>query len=88
MLEVVDMPNNIIKKIPAGIGKVQHMKKLNLPGSDIAKLPRTVGKLKDLNECDMSRNKLKAIPPTITKARVFQPEDRPEVLVLNRKYPR
>ena len=46
MLEVVDMPNNIIKKIPAGIGKAQHLRKLNLTGNDIAKVPKTVGKLK------------------------------------------
>jgi len=68
MLETVDMSNNVIKKIPAGLGKISKLKKLKLPGNEIAKVPRTVGKLKDLNECDMSRNKIKSIPPTITKA--------------------
>ena len=51
MLEVVDMPNNIIKKIPAGIGKAQHLRKLNLTGNDIAKVPKTVGKLKVRRNC-------------------------------------
>ena len=51
MLEVVDMPNNIIKKIPAGIGKAQHLRKLNLTGNDIAKVPKTVGKLKVGRNC-------------------------------------
>jgi len=68
ILETVDMSNNVIKKIPAGVGKISKLKKLKLPGNEIVKVPRTVGKLKDLNECDMSRNKIKAIPPTITKA--------------------
>ena len=68
ILETVDMSNNVIKKIPAGLGKISKLKKLKLPGNEIAKVPRTVGKLKDLNECDMSRNKIKSIPPTITKA--------------------
>ena len=46
MLETVDMSNNVIKKIPAGVGKIQRLKTLKLPGNEIAKVPRTVGKLK------------------------------------------
>ncbi|KAI5635021.1 leucine rich repeat domain-containing protein [Phthorimaea operculella] len=65
--EVTDiyLKENLISKVPNGIGKLVHLESLYLSGNDITELPTEIARLQCLKCLDMSGNRLKRVPEEI-----------------------
>ncbi|CAI2308169.1 unnamed protein product [Caenorhabditis sp. 36 PRJEB53466] len=65
-LDILDLSNNQLTEVPAAIGKVEQLKKVDLSHNNIAKLYQYVfNKIKQLHTVDLSSNQLLSIGPYI-----------------------
>ncbi|MGH1337056.1 MAG: leucine-rich repeat domain-containing protein [Aureispira sp.] len=62
LIENLNLANNQIKTLPAGIGKLTNLKVINLSQNKLTKINKAIGKLRELEELHLSYNNLKEIP--------------------------
>ena len=72
ILETLDLSNNQIKTVPAGIGKLTQLKVLNLSRNKINKLNKAIGKLSLLDDVYLSHNNIKELPKDIFASPAWQ----------------
>ena len=63
----IDAPNNLLTDIPAKIGIMTRLQRLNLRHNYVSKVPNSLCKLKELTFFDLSENKLKKLPNGLFK---------------------
>ncbi|XP_049826886.1 E3 ubiquitin-protein ligase LRSAM1-like isoform X1 [Schistocerca gregaria] len=61
LLQVLDLHNNSLSKLPDDLRHLQNLRVLNLSRNSLKQLPATVSELKLLNALDVSNNRLKDI---------------------------
>jgi len=61
-LEVLILSNNLLKKLPAGIGQLQRIKLLDLEENYLESIPNEVGRLRELTKLILQSNNLTQLP--------------------------
>jgi len=64
-LKELELGQNILKEVPAAIGKMVKLTKLTLNNNQISALPTEMGKLVNLEELNLSHNKFADVPEPI-----------------------
>ena len=67
MLQVLDLHQNQLEKLPDEIGLLKSLRVLYVHQNKLKKLPDAIGDLSRLQSLDLSANALKELPNTISK---------------------
>lgn len=65
-LQVLDVRNNVIEKLPDDIGSLRSLKALYLQNNKLKQMPSNIGTLKNLQTLNISGNNLKELPSSIS----------------------
>jgi Leucine-rich repeat (LRR) protein len=58
----LDLSKNRLRELPASVGALQNLRRLNLSENILEQLPRTFGECASLEDLDLSNNKLSDLP--------------------------
>ena len=64
-LEILNLNNNLLNRIPESIGNLSSLKKLDLGHNSLFKIPPTIGNLEHLEFLSVEHNQLNSIPNSI-----------------------
>lgn len=65
-LQVLDLHNNLLEKLPDEIGSLKQLKVLHLNNNKLKKIPDSFGNLQLLQTLNLSHNSLKDLPETLS----------------------
>jgi len=65
-LQVLDLHNNCLEKLPDEIGSLKQLKVLHLNNNKLKKIPESIGNLQMLQTLNLSHNSLKDLPDTLS----------------------
>ncbi|KAI0213679.1 hypothetical protein LSAT2_001275 [Lamellibrachia satsuma] len=70
-LQVLNVEQNKLKSLPAGIGKLQHLQTFLLKGNKLNKIPDSMCEMQSLRTLDVSMNQLTELPQYLCKVRTL-----------------